>query len=115
MVKNHPTGTMEHMNTPTWTFQDRLRKAREHAGMTQSELAEATGVSLNSLNRYEKGQRSPANDVVSAIAQATNIPLEWFYQDDTAQLTAGSPDLLPPGSTITWTPEGLQIVKSAHE
>lgn len=73
------------MNTPAWTFQDRLRKAREHVGMTQSELAEATGVSLNSLNRYEKGQRSPGEDIVKSISDATGVPFEWFYQVDTAE------------------------------
>lgn len=109
MAKNHPTDTIEHMNTPTWTFQDRLRKAREHAGMTQSELAEATGVSLNSLNRYEKGQRSPANDVVSAIAQATNVPLEWFYQDDNTQLAAAPTGDLPDSLTVRWTPGGIEV------
>ncbi|MBF0808374.1 XRE family transcriptional regulator [Rothia nasimurium] len=97
------------MNTPTWTFQDRLRKAREHAGMTQSELAEATGVSLNSLNRYEKGQRSPANDVVSAIAQATNVPLEWFYQDDDTQPVAIPTGDLPASLTVRWTPGGIEV------
>lgn len=97
------------MNTPTWTFQDRLRKAREHAGMTQSELAEATGVSLNSLNRYEKGQRSPANDVVSAIAQATNVPLEWFYQDESAQPSTSPTGDLPASLTLRWTPGGIEV------
>lgn len=97
------------MNTPTWTFQDRLRKAREHAGMTQSELAEATGVSLNSLNRYEKGQRSPANDVVSAIAQATNVPLEWFYQDESAQPPTAPTGDLPASLTVRWTPDGIEV------
>lgn len=82
MAKKHPTDTIENMNTPTWTFQDRLRKAREHAGMTQSELAEATGVSLNSLNRYEKGQRSPGEDIVSAIAKATGVPPTWLIDGD---------------------------------
>lgn len=109
MAKNHPPDTMEHMNTPTWTFQDRLRKAREHAGMTQSELAEATGVSLNSLNRYEKGQRSPASDVVRAIAQATNVPLEWFYQDDTPQPPATPTGDLPASLTVRWTPSGIEV------
>lgn len=104
---------MEHMNTPAWTFQDRLRKAREHAGMTQSELAEAAGVSLNSLNRYEKGQRSPGEDIVHAISNATGVPFEWFYQDDTNTELSAQTGTLPPGSVVEWTPEGLKVSQQA--
>lgn len=100
------------MNTPTWTFQDRLRKAREHVGMTQSDLATATGVSLNSLNRYEKGQRTPSKDVVQAIATATAISLEWFYQDDPQQ----APQALASGAQrliIDLTPDGMKVTPSS--
>lgn len=95
------------MNTPAWTFQDRLRKAREHAGMTQSELAEATGVSLNSLNRYEKGQRSPGDEIVRSIATATGVSLEWFYadsEDPSASLSALHGKL-----TVEWTSDGILV------
>lgn len=100
------------METPIWTLQDRLRKAREHAGATQSELAERIGVSTNSLNRYEKGQRQPTDEFIQALAEATGVPVDWFYQEDAAQPPAESPNMLPPGSTVTWTPDGLQVTSA---
>lgn len=100
------------MNNPAWTFQDRLRKAREHAGMTQSELAEATGVSLNSLNRYEKGQRSPGGEIVKSISDATGVPLEWFYTD--TETANASPDAVHAKLTVEWTPEGIKVAPGAE-
>lgn len=103
------------MSLPTWTLQDRIRKAREHAGLKQEELAQAIGSTRQTLGRWENGSHTPTEKNLAALAEATGVPMEWFYQDDTAPSLTGSPSLLPPGSTVTWTPEGLQVVKSAHE
>lgn len=97
------------MTLPTFTLLDRLRKAREHAGLTQAAFAEKVGVSTVTYSRYESGARNVPEEVVERAAEATGVPIEWFYQDDTAQLAPGSPNLLPPGSTVTWTPDGLKI------
>lgn len=73
------------MNTPEWTLQDRIRKAREHAALTQVEFAERLGVSRNTLNRWEGGIHAPADSVIQQIAEVSKIPLEWFYSADEAQ------------------------------
>lgn len=67
------------MNTPEWTLQDRIRKAREHAALTQVEFAERIGVSRNTLNRWEGGIHAPSDALIEQIAKVTNIPIEWFY------------------------------------
>lgn len=103
------------MSTPTWTFQDRLRKAREHAGLTQGALAEILGVAAGTIQRWEKGALNPRPKALEALAEATGVPLEWFYQDDTTKLATGSSNLLPPGSTVTWTPDGLRIASGSSE
>ena len=103
------------MSIPTWTFQDRIRKAREHAGLKQDELAQLLGVARNTLNRWENGSTNPSENTIILLSEATGIPLSWFYQDDTTPAsTSLSPDLLPPGSMVTWTPDGLQVVKSTR-
>lgn len=96
------------MNTPVWTLQDRIRKARDHAGLTQGALANIIGVSLNSVNRWETGERNPSAQSIAAIAAATNIPLEWFTKDDAAEPPLPL-EKLPPGTVIRWTPEGFKI------
>lgn len=97
------------MTLPTFTLLDRLRKAREHAGLTQAAFAEKVGVSTVTYSRYESGARNVPEEVVERAAEATGVPLEWFYQDDATQISGGTPDLLPPGSTVTWTPDGLEV------
>lgn len=97
------------MSTPTWTFQDRLRKAREHAGLTQGALAEILGVAAGTIQRWEKGALNPRPKALEALAEVTGVPLEWFYQDDTAQPPATPTGDLPASLTVRWTPDGIEV------
>ena len=63
---------------PQWTLADHLRKAREHAGLEQVELAERMGVARNTVSRYEQAISEPKWYVVRMWAEATGVPLEWF-------------------------------------
>lgn len=69
------------MNTPTWTLQDRIRKAREHAGLKQEELAALLSVTRHTLGRWEKGDNEPPTKKIEALAEVTGVPVEWFYAD----------------------------------
>ena len=44
---------------PMWTQADRLRKAREHAGLEQGEFALAIGVSRNTVYRALSKENMP--------------------------------------------------------
>lgn len=100
------------MTLPTWTLQDRIRKARGHAGLNQSTLAEAIGVSTNSVNRWEKGERNPTQESLESIAQATGVPLSWFYAVDeastvpTARLDSPTP---PERVVLEWKGDGYTV------
>ena len=51
----------------------RLKEAREAAGLTQKELAEAVGIAQSSIHAYEKSNKTfPPLDVLVKIIQATN-------------------------------------------
>ena len=54
-------------------FGDRLRKLRKKSGLTQEKLADAVGVSLLTLFRWEKGERSPRIDEIKALAKALGV------------------------------------------
>ena len=56
-------------------FDERLKKARENAGITQSELASLTGVSSRMIQKYEGGISRPRLNVAEKIASALNIPV----------------------------------------
>lgn len=64
----------------------RLKVAREAAGLTQEKLAELIGISGSSLNsrlsNYESGRNTPSFDIVVRIAQVLNYPESYFYTID---------------------------------
>lgn len=99
------------MPLPTFTILDRLRKAREHVSLTQAAFAEKVGVSTVTYSRYESGARSVPDEVIERVTEATNIPLEWFYQDESAQLPATPTGNLPTSLTVRWTPGGIEVTK----
>jgi transcriptional regulator with XRE-family HTH domain len=69
---------------PAWTLADRLRKARESRGLTQTELVELTGISRRAMSRYESGVTIPRRPHVIAWAMATGVSLEWLETDECA-------------------------------
>jgi transcriptional regulator with XRE-family HTH domain len=74
---------------PDWTLADRLRKAREFAGLSQTELGDATGLSRRSVSGYEGGERPPRLHHLIAWALATGVDLDWLRprQDSNLQPT----------------------------
>jgi transcriptional regulator with XRE-family HTH domain len=44
-----------------------IRRERENLGLTQGQLAELLGVALNTVSRWETGQRTPHPLVLKAI------------------------------------------------
>lgn len=91
------------MSTPIWTFQDRIRKAREHAGLTQSALAEALGVAAGTIQRWEKGALNPRPKALEALAEATGVSLDWLLQGDSAS-PSEAPSTLPDRIVLTLSP-----------
>lgn len=71
---------------PVWTVSDRVRKAREYAGMDQTELASAVGMSRGGIARIEQGKGEPRRTTLIAVAFATGVSLEWL---ETGKTPAG--------------------------
>lgn len=57
---------------------DRLRKAREDAGMSQAQLAVAIGISRNTVSNAELGDRTPLTVTLRAWAEVTGVPVQWL-------------------------------------
>lgn len=60
------------------TFAERLRDLRKRAGLTQAQLATASGVPLGSIRNYEQGQREPYWDVAFRLVGALGVSVESF-------------------------------------
>ena len=65
----------------------RLREVREAAGLTQLQLAAASGLTHEAISNLETGKRSPLAATVSALAQALGVEPERFVAYDQVGLT----------------------------
>jgi len=57
---------------------NRLRELREHAGLSQAELAKRIMVDTSLLSRWEKGIRSPSLDQQLTLARTLGITLDYL-------------------------------------
>jgi Zn-dependent peptidase ImmA (M78 family)/DNA-binding XRE family transcriptional regulator len=69
---------------------DRLRRAREMRGLTQSELASAVEVDQSYITCLETGARHPSSAVLAAVAEVLSLPPTYFTQPLRAYLTGGT-------------------------
>lgn len=66
---------------PTFNIADRLRKAREEAGLDQTELAARIAVSRPTVSNYETGFSPPRLIVLRAWAAVCGVEEEWLVAD----------------------------------
>jgi transcriptional regulator with XRE-family HTH domain len=66
---------------PEWTLADRLRKAREHAGLEQRELATEIGIGRSTIVSYEAGRTVPHRPVLVSWALRCGVSYEWLCDE----------------------------------
>lgn len=60
---------------------NRIRALRDlHEGMTQGQLADALGVTRQTVNAIEQGKYSPSLEVAFQIAAVFQVPLDAVFQ-----------------------------------
>jgi transcriptional regulator with XRE-family HTH domain len=59
-------------------FGSRLKELREHAGLTQQQLAENAGIHTLTVAKLEQGIREPTWATVQALADALGLSCEAF-------------------------------------
>lgn len=64
---------------------ERLRLAREHARLSQTEAAEALGITSAALSQYEAGKRRVAALTLDRLGRRYGIPLGFFFGQDAAR------------------------------
>jgi transcriptional regulator with XRE-family HTH domain len=75
----------------------RVRAARAYAGYSRARLAAATGLSVHSLTRLERGEREAPPAELSAIAETCGVVPDFFEAEllpSPAPAPAASPDLV---------------------
>jgi len=63
-------------------FADRLKKAREEAGLSQRELGLLIGLSDKSISAYEQERVLPPFDIVPKLAKQLNKPIAYFIEEE---------------------------------
>ena len=66
------------MTSTDTSFSDRMRQCRELLGMSQVELATATGLQPSHINHFETGRREPNIENLRKIKQALKVPYEML-------------------------------------
>jgi transcriptional regulator with XRE-family HTH domain len=60
----------------------RFKRLREAAGMSQSQLARASGVPLRTYQEWEQGNRTPLLNAAARVAKALGCTLDALVADD---------------------------------
>lgn len=59
----------------------RIKEAREHLGLTQSELADLVGVTGSAITNYEKETSHPRESVMYRLFEALEVDANYLFQD----------------------------------
>jgi transcriptional regulator with XRE-family HTH domain len=91
---------MTNTTTPhvAWTTGDRLRKAREAAGIRSQEMANKLRVSRNSITNYERRDDGVPFVVILAWSEITGVPAAWLDTGDESTLSTWMPSM--PGQQV---------------
>lgn len=88
----------------------RIQEARRRAGMTQSDLASATGINQTMISRWENGHVEPRQASLKAMADALRCDLGWLATGYLQESFRDDGYVEPPGLTeFLKTPFGQSV------
>ena len=70
------------------TFSDKIKGAREVAGLTQNELAQAVGVSQRTIASYESGGVTARRSTTEKLAKALKVSVKYLTDETCTDPTA---------------------------
>ena len=95
---------------------ERLRRAREQAGMNQTEAASVLGLTAAALSQYESGKRRIEALTLESLSRLYGVPLGYFFGEDEQKadwevsLRSGAVALSPQGKA------GMShLIEKVHE
>lgn len=84
----HPTGVPNPVDVHVG---GRVRQRRLLLGMTQSDLAEALGLTFQQVQKYERGANRIGASRLFHLSQILDVSIEYFFGDMPADVAAKSP------------------------
>ena len=73
---------------PVFELRHRVWLAREHASLSQGELAEASGLSRPGIAKIEQGSTKPRRTTLLLIALATGVDSYWLETGESPKTNA---------------------------
>ncbi len=67
---------------------ERIKQARQAAGLSLRALAEQAGVSAMAISKYERGEMTPGSEVLLRLAKALGVRVEYFLRHESVELEA---------------------------
>ena len=68
------------MSTLRNRFGKRLRYIRRDKDLTQEQLAEAVGISIEFLSNLERGVNAPSFETLEKLATILEVPVQAFFE-----------------------------------
>lgn len=75
-----------HIEFATMSFSARLISLRKDRGLTQQGLADATGIHVQQIKRYEAGSSEPSAEALRKIARTFAITTDWLLFEEGERL-----------------------------
>ena len=71
-----------------FTLADKIKKLREQAGWTQSELAKKLGLTRSSVNGWEMGLSVPSTQYIVELAKLFSVSTDYLFgMNETATIS----------------------------
>ena len=70
-------------------FKKRLKKSRETRGMSQSDLAKASGMQPSAISHFENGRRSPSFDNLRRLADSLCMAMDYLLGRENESTASG--------------------------
>ena len=96
-------------------FGNRLREARVHAGYSQSELEELSGIPKARLSRYENGHVEPSIQTLARLARALKVSEASLLGDRRAILEAFFDALAERGVRVDSAEQGVLLANAVAD
>lgn len=64
------------------SFTVRFLQLRKQHNLTQPQMAEAVGIHITQIKRYESGEAQPSLDILKKIAVAFNVTTDWLIFEE---------------------------------
>lgn len=86
----------------------RIKKVRKAVKLTQEKLAKKLGIAYPTLNKYERGHRTPGADILNKIAQITECSPGWLLSGEgEAEIGEGAKKCTCKKFVIVYTVHGV--------